>query len=705
MFAMFIACALIPIFALAVICYYRVTNQLKDQAWERLQQAAKSHGMSIYEHLLLADQNLMVVQGFLSSNKDKLLSTLPPTAVDYTEELFSGLAWIQDATVITLWDWELPAASLPIISNMRSTKESVRLAVWQDTRQWPSVAIIRRIDRPDGPQFLVGQLNASFLWGLERGTILPANSDFCMWDSQGYKLFCSLAMTNESAKKIINSPSKQFKGQIEVSIDDKKYFAAHWSLFLKPRFGISHWTVMVLEPKEHVLEPMHFFRAIFPLILIGVFVIVTWLSSRAIRKNLVPIVSLMEGARHVADKRFDYRVEVESSDELGDLAVLFNQMTRQLDIQFQALVGRADMDRAILSVLDLKKIIVTSLNLSAKIIAYDSVAISIMDSISPITGHSYVRNQRNANQPPTVVPFQLSTEDYQRFESHPNWICIDAADQSAPEYLKVLRHDALDCIYIFPIWISKYIYALLNIGVRRENEFDQIVLEQVRGFADHLAVAFTNANLMKELKDLNLGTLYALARTVDAKSAWTAGHSLRVTQLAVDLAVGMGIEFSSREDLRRAALLHDIGKIGIPLTILDKKAELTVEEYDIIKGHPSIGAKILKPIGAYATVIPVIEQHHERFDGEGYPFGLRGDQIHPLARILTVSDAFDAMVSDRPYRKGLSVDEALQIIQEEAGHQFDPQMVGLFLKMGPPSYFLDPALLDRPSDPLLENPL
>ena len=219
---------------------------------------------------------------------------------------------------------------------------------------------------------------------------------------------------------------------------------------------------------------------------------------------------------------------------------------------------------------------------------------------------------------------------------------------------------------------------MVPLGINANAKCGQKDLEQMRGLSDQLAIAFANSNLLKELKELNVGTLYALARTVDAKSSWTAGHSVRVTQLAIDIAKVLGLSRESLDDLQRAALLHDIGKIGIPQSIIDKPGKLTDEEYNVIKRHPSIGAAILNPIRAYASITPIVEEHHERFDGKGYPFGKSGKQIHLSARIMALADTFDAMVSDRPYRAGLPQEQALDIIRKEAGHQFDPSVVDAF---------------------------
>jgi HD-GYP domain-containing protein (c-di-GMP phosphodiesterase class II) len=128
-------------------------------------------------------------------------------------------------------------------------------------------------------------------------------------------------------------------------------------------------------------------------------------------------------------------------------------------------------------------------------------------------------------------------------------------------------------------------------------------------------------------------------------------------------------------------LLHDIGKIGIPVSILDKPNRLTDEEYSIVQGHSRIGARILEPIAAYAAVIPMVLHHHEHFDGKGYPDGLHGESIDLGARILAVADVFDSLISDRPYRKAMEYTRVLEILKQGAGYQFDPDVVRAFMNV------------------------
>ena len=202
--------------------------------------------------------------------------------------------------------------------------------------------------------------------------------------------------------------------------------------------------------------------------------------------------------------------------------------------------------------------------------------------------------------------------------------------------------------------------------------------------AQYQAACFEKEHLkitVEALEQVDLGTLTALARAIDAKSAWTAGHSERVTNLALKMAHAMGLPQKSLEIIHRGGLLHDIGKIGTPPSILDKPSNLDPEEMQIMQDHVKIGLRILEPIPCFRDALPMVAQHHEWFDGSGYPAGLAGGDISLHARILAVADCYDAMVSDRPYRKGLSRPDALQILEQRSGTQFDPMVIEVFARL------------------------
>ena len=197
--------------------------------------------------------------------------------------------------------------------------------------------------------------------------------------------------------------------------------------------------------------------------------------------------------------------------------------------------------------------------------------------------------------------------------------------------------------------------------------------------AAHVSAGIESAQLLRKQRELFHSTVTVLAQAVEMRDHYTGGHTVRVTEFA--LLLGQQINLSS-EDLSLIHIgtpLHDIGKIGIDDEILRKPGKLTTAEFDIMKTHPVKGAKILEQIGDLAHVIPIIRSHHERWDGFGYPDGLRGEKIPRLARIVAVADAFDAMTSDRPYRQGLSPVDAFAELERQKGKQFDPELASAFL--------------------------
>ncbi|WP_126428694.1 HD-GYP domain-containing protein [Brevibacillus marinus] len=186
---------------------------------------------------------------------------------------------------------------------------------------------------------------------------------------------------------------------------------------------------------------------------------------------------------------------------------------------------------------------------------------------------------------------------------------------------------------------------------------------------------------MDEVRRLNDTILAAMAASIDARDPYTHGHSYRVAYWGRELARALGLAKKEADEVYYGGILHDIGKIGIEDNILKKEGKLSREEYHKIKQHPVIGYHIVKQAGVFPELLPAIRHHHERYDGKGYPDGLSGQEIPLIARILALSDAFDAMVSDRPYRKGVPVEHALQIIRDNAGTQFDQALAEIFVRL------------------------
>lgn len=199
--------------------------------------------------------------------------------------------------------------------------------------------------------------------------------------------------------------------------------------------------------------------------------------------------------------------------------------------------------------------------------------------------------------------------------------------------------------------------------------------------ASQIAASLDNIRLYQQLKEQNLQTVSALAAAIEARDPYTRGHSEQVMRYAVRLAEVLGMSPQQVENIRYGALLHDIGKIGIRDAILLKSGALTDEERQIMATHPQIGADIIRHIRALHNVVPMVECHHERMDGKGYPHGLLGRDVTPEARILAIADAYDAMTSDRAYRKAMAQARAFEILWDGRGTQWDGNYVDVFINL------------------------
>ena len=186
-------------------------------------------------------------------------------------------------------------------------------------------------------------------------------------------------------------------------------------------------------------------------------------------------------------------------------------------------------------------------------------------------------------------------------------------------------------------------------------------------------------DLYEMVHDPGASALTTLAAAVDARDKGTSGHSERVTKYAVNTAKALGLTREDVDRLQVAGLLHDVGKLGIPEEVLLKRSSLTCGEMKLVREHAAIGKAILERVPQMDIVLPAVLHHHERWDGQGYPDGLVGEHIPMLARILAVADAYDAMTSDRPYRKALLPEEAARELRKNAGVQFDAEVVEAFL--------------------------
>ena len=253
----------------------------------------------------------------------------------------------------------------------------------------------------------------------------------------------------------------------------------------------------------------------------------------------------------------------------------------------------------------------------------------------------------------------------------------------------------LNAIACVPAYHQHMLLAVLLLGKRHDDSrFEQEELSFFSALASDVAMAIRNAQLFEDLKreadrnrNLFIQTTIALGSAIEAKDAYTHGHTERVTKYSLAIARQMEVtkivEFPPKffENLYIAGLLHDIGKIGVSESILCKAEKLTDEEYEVMKSHTTRGAEILAPLTGFEEVINGVKYHHERYDGKGYPDGLKGEEIPIVAAIIAVADTFDAITTDRSYRKGLSREVAIEEIKKYSGKQFNPKPVQAILEL------------------------
>lgn len=227
---------------------------------------------------------------------------------------------------------------------------------------------------------------------------------------------------------------------------------------------------------------------------------------------------------------------------------------------------------------------------------------------------------------------------------------------------------------------AKTMGVLEAINRQEKGGFTKEDLSLLTSLADQVAIALDNSRLYQELEETFLQTADSLADTIEKRDPYTGGHTQRVTSYSLAIGKYLQLKPLERKRLKIASALHDIGKIGIEDHILKKPERLSPEEFDVIKRHSNMGAKIIEHIWQLREIVPGVKYHHEHVDGMGYPDGLRGEEIPVLAKIVAVADTYDAMTTDRPYRKAMDRGAAIEELKKCSGTQLDQGVVEAFLQ-------------------------
>lgn len=268
------------------------------------------------------------------------------------------------------------------------------------------------------------------------------------------------------------------------------------------------------------------------------------------------------------------------------------------------------------------------------------------------------------------------------FSSGDSFFTPDAlADERVREGESIIMQRIRSAVCV-PVQTQAQILGVIYVDTVTTSEaFGRHDLELLTAIGKQAGIAIDRAALLERVQTQLYDSVRTLVATIEAKDNYTKGHSERVTAYSMQIAEEMGFVGEGLANIQLAALLHDVGKVGTPESILNKEGKLTDEEFEVIKQHPEVGAKIIQNIKDTAAIVAIVNHHHERYDGSGYPSGLSGEGIPTEARILAVADAFDAMTSDRAYRRIFSKEEVIEEFRRFSGIQFDPTAAEVFINL------------------------
>jgi putative nucleotidyltransferase with HDIG domain len=636
---------------------------------------------SIYERFKLLNDDMKVIASNLEAHPNQTYYYIPQESESDRKQRFKGLLLIAgDGTLRHLFGHiSNPPELSPEAKEQITGGKTGIITERHENRQTRIFMAVPLAAERQNQDVILAEISPDFIWFLLQEEYLPASTHVCILDKSNNILRSTLLPPLSFSDELLQLVEERHPSQFEWSHREKDYLAGFRPIILGNMYYSEDWKLMLSELKETAFQLINLTQYSIPLVILASLWFVLFLSIIQIRRSMVPLERLKEGTKRLAKREFDSRVTVTSNDEFAEVAQSFNSMAGQLGKQFKALIAMGEIDRDILSVLDTKKIVNTVTTRIRDVFPCKSMSITVINPDSVDTAQTYI-GEDQSEKGKITEKVKITLEDMQTLRENPENLMI-TLDDNLPHYLEPLANRGVKSFLVLPLFLKEGLAGILALGYVKQPKFSNEDLDNARRIGNQVAVAFSNARLIEELSELNWGTLRALARAIDAKSSWTAGHSERSTKLAIKIGKAMRLPQDELDDLRRAGLLHDIGKLGIPPEILDKAGKLTPEELELMRKHTRLGVRILEPIAAYSDVIPIVLQHHEFYDGTGYPNGLIGESINLGARIFIVADTYDALISDRPYRKALDHKSAIKYIKEEAGIKFDPKVVEAFLKV------------------------
>ena len=502
-------------------------------------------------------------------------------------------------------------------------------------------------------------------WGELRAPALPRGIDLTFFGSDQEVLQTTAPLQEQP----VLARYREAMGKVDWSSNEIDQTGHFWALPLRRFVGERELTILASQPTHTLTAPMVQINIFFGIAALTSLLSILLISMVQLRRRLEPLSTLMGATQQISRREFSSPIEVSSDDELQELAESFNTMAGRLESQFRTLEASRDITRLVLSAVDERQLVTAALRRLGEDRACRAACLTLSRGENDAPPITYRLDERGRLLTERVsLPSDLSSSVDPRqhqFVEH---------SQDLPPFARPLRS-------ALPGYLS---VQIISMEARPAGVVSTLLEEDapasegdssIDQLAELIGVALINLNQMRQLRGYSRQSLATLARAVDMKSAWTLGHSERVANLARAVGERLGLDADHCETLWRAGIVHDIGKISVPRTILDKPGPLDEQEQRVMQAHVTDGLRILEPLVHLAPALPFVREHHERLDGSGYPRGLIGSEITLDGRIAAVVDSFDALTSPRPYRKELSRTDALGELARVAGTQLDASVV------------------------------
>ncbi|NPV76001.1 MAG: HD domain-containing protein [Anaerolineae bacterium] len=464
----------------------------------------------------------------------------------------------------------------------------------------------------------------------------------------------------------------------------------------------THWLVTAQLPLKLALGPYLITSTILFVVLLSLWgLVVTRIRNRLIEEIATPLSNLSRAVKLLSNGDFStptYPLKIpEKIREIKELSEEFQQMSRAIQIRQVALLKSEEQEHqqrilaealrdtagALNSTLNFSEVLERILGNVGQVVPHDSSHIILLDEdeetvhVLAKKGGQPGSKSELSLQDPTLKISKIPTLTKMYHTGEPLVIPDTMLESSWP---KDGESAWIQSYAGAPIKIKNRTIGFIILNSNTPGFYNQEIADRLQAFADQAGMALNNARLLQELQQAYDKTLQGWSKALELRDYETEGHTIRVVEMTERLAIRLGVKEPELTYLRYGSLLHDIGKIGIPDSILLKQGPLSPEEWQIMRQHPQHAFEILAPIPYLRQSIDIPFCHHEKWDGSGYPRGLKGEEIPFAARIFAVMDVWDGLVSRRPYHEPWSEDEALAYIKTNSGIQFDPKVVSEFLK-------------------------